>query len=240
MRRRLRPHGCAAGRMRARHGAGGRKITGPLAYPAARVGAMADLRAYHREAMAVAEAVVAAVDTGALAAPTPCAAWDLRQLLAHMTGQNHGFAASARGETTDLGVWADRPVGEEPGEVFAASAADVTAAFAEDGVLDRSFWLPEVRTGRGFPASVAIGFHLVDTVVHAWDVAVSIGVPVEFGPEVLAATLPVALAVPDGAGRLAQGASFAPGLPVGDDAPSLDRVLAVLGRDPHWAPPPGR
>src|SRR5689334_8550283 len=190
---------------------------------------MSDLRARHREAMAVAETVVAAVDPAALGAPTPCGRWDLRRLLEHMTGQNHGFAASARGETTDLGIWADRPVGGGPGTVSAASA--------EDGVLDRGFWLPEIRSRGLFPASLAIGFHLVDTVVHAWDVARTLGVPVGFSPEVLAATLPIALAVPQGDARLAEGAAFAPALPSAEDAPALDRIVAVLGRDPHWTPP---
>ena len=198
---------------------------------------MSDLRTRHREAMAVAQAVVAAVDPAALGAPTPCGRWDLRRLLEHMTGQNHGFAASARGETTDLGIWADRPLRGEPGRVFAASAADVTAAFAEDGVLDRGFWLPEVRSRGLFPASLAIGFHLVDTVVHAWDVARTLGVPVGFSPEVLAATLPIALAVPQGDARLAEGAAFAPAVSSAEDAPALDRIVAVLGRDPHWTPP---
>ena len=197
---------------------------------------MSDLRARHREATAVAEAVVAAVEPGALDRPTPCGAWDLRQLLAHMTGQNHGFAASARGETTDPGIWADRPVGGEPAKVFAASCADVTAAFAEDGVLGREFWLPEIRPDRLLPAQLAIGFHLVDTVVHAWDVARSLGVPVVFGPEVLSATLPIALAVPQGDARLTRGAAFAPVVPAAEDAPTLDRIVSVLGRDPGWAP----
>jgi hypothetical protein len=35
--------------------------------------------------------------------------------------------------------------------------------------------MPEIRPGYGFPATLAIGFHLVDSVVHAWDVARAIG-----------------------------------------------------------------
>jgi uncharacterized protein (TIGR03086 family) len=198
---------------------------------------MTDLREYHREATDVARAVVGGVDEAALGAATPCAGWDLGRLLAHMTGQNHGFAASARGETRDMGIWADRPVGARPAAVFGASADDVTAAFAADGALQRGFWLPEIRAGGAFPAKLAIGFHLVDTVVHAWDVAKSLGVEVEFGPGVLAATLPIALAVPGGAARLTETAAFAPAVPSSGAAPPLDRILAALGRDPGWKPP---
>src|SRR5689334_3921571 len=82
-------------------------------------------------------------------------------------------------------------VGAEPAKVFGESAADVAAAFAEDGVPERGFWLPEIRDGRLFSASLAIGFHFVDTVVHAWDVAKSIGVGVEFDAPLLDAVLPI-------------------------------------------------
>ncbi|MBY8881470.1 maleylpyruvate isomerase N-terminal domain-containing protein [Actinacidiphila acidipaludis] len=116
---------------------------------------MSDLRARHREATAVATALVTSVDQVALGVPIPCGHWDLRQLPAHMTGQNHGFAAAARGEA-----------------------------------------------------------------------------------EVLSATVPIALAVRQGddAGRTDR-AAFAPVVPAAEDAPTLDRIVAVLGRDPGWTPP---
>ena len=49
------------------------------------------------------------------------------------------------------------------------------AAFAEDGMLERRLWLPEIRDGMRFPAETAIGFHFLDYVVHGWDVARSTG-----------------------------------------------------------------
>ena len=38
---------------------------------------------------------------------------------------------------------------------------------------------------------MAIGFHFVDEVVHAWDLAKSIGAPVEFDDEVLETALSI-------------------------------------------------
>ena len=64
-----------------------------------------------------------------------------------------------------------RPVGEGLAGAYAAAAALVTRAFAEDRVLDRAFYLPEIRGGGSYPAPVAIGFHFVDELVHAWDLA---------------------------------------------------------------------
>lgn len=205
-----------------------------MSYPGRTVCGMTDFRALDARALQVATAVVDRVDAAALDRPTPCARWSLGQLLAHMTGQNHGFAAAARGETADLTVWADRPVGDDPAGVFAASAADVVAAFAEEGALQRSWWLPEIRDGALFPAQQAMSFHFVDYVVHAWDVAASLGMRVGFDADLLDAALAVAERVPGGAAREREGAAFAPAVGVASEGGTLDRVLALLGRSPSW------
>lgn len=188
----------------------------------------------HRQALRTAEEITGRIGATRLDVATPCGEWTLRRLLEHMVGQNYGFAAAARGETRDRTVFADRPVGDDPAGAFAASAADVAAAFSESGVLDRGWWLPEIRDGRVFPAPVAIGFHFVDTVVHGWDVARAIGLDAKFDPEVLEAALPVAAAVPAGESRLAAGAAFAPAVADGGTGDPLDRIVAILGRSPQW------
>src|SRR5260370_8047973 len=116
-----------------------------------------------------------------------------------MTGQNYGFAAGADGETEDRGIFDDRPVDADPHGILARSADRVSAAFDADGVLDRRFWLPEIRDGMTFPAPQAIGFHFLDYVVHGWDVARSIGVPAEFDPELIEQAFAIAKQVPAGA-----------------------------------------
>ena len=174
--------------------------------------------------------VVARVRPSDMSLPTPCAEWDLGQLLAHMTVQHLGFAAAAAGRGGDLDTWQPRPMGDNPAQEYAQAAESVIAAFAEPGVLDRGLLLPEMTT-QPIPGRLAIGFHLVDYVVHGWDVARTLGIAYEAPPEVLTAALPIAEAVPDGAARLAPGSVFAPRVPVAGDDP-LDRILALLGRDP--------
>jgi hypothetical protein len=80
--------------------------------------------------------------------------------------------------------------------------------------------------GGPFPASMAIGFHLVDYVVHTWDVAVSMELDVTFEDDLVAAALQIA----------EQGAAFKPVLPIPAGSSELERLLLILGRNPSWAP----
>ncbi len=168
-----------------------------------------------------------------LGRPTPCGDWTLGDLLSHMIAQHYGFAAAAAGEGADLARWQQRPVAAPVAE-YRAAAEQVLASFAADGVLDRELALPEISTAQPFPAAQAISFHFVDYVVHGWDVARSIGVDYRLEPDLLAAALPVARAVPDGEQRSAPGAAFAPALAVREDMDALDQILAMLGRRPSW------
>ncbi|MFF0637853.1 TIGR03086 family metal-binding protein [Nocardia sp. NPDC004151] len=176
--------------------------------------------------------VVSWVTSGDLDATTPCEGWTLRDLLEHMIVQHHGFAAAALGES-DLGLWKPQPLGADPVGEYRTAAEHVLATFAEPGVLERQFPLPEVRDGIVIPGTPAVSFHFIDYVVHSWDVARALGRTVEFDDDLLSAALPVAEAVPRGAERERPGASFAPEVP-GEQASGLDRILAVLGRSPSW------
>ncbi len=193
-----------------------------------------DIQELDRRAVAVCTGIVDQVRAGQLDQPTPCADWRLRDLLGHMVGQNYGFAAAAEGESTDASVWADRPVGDDPAGVFAASAARVVAAFNAQGAFDRRLWIPAISTAMFWPAPQAFGFHFIDYVVHAWDVAVSIGVPVEFDQEVLDEAMVRAQEVPLGPSREAAGAAFRAPVSAPDGAGLLDRIVALLGRSPTW------
>ncbi|MFD8206929.1 TIGR03086 family metal-binding protein [Streptomyces sp. NPDC059695] len=166
--------------------------------------------------------------------PTPCDGWNLRRLVAHMAGQHHGFAAAASGGGADLAVWQDRSLGHDGLAVYRESADLVLGQFAEPGILTREFSLPEISTDLRFPATVAIGFHFLDYVVHAWDVARTLGIEPDLTEETAEAALLFALRVPDDERRLRPEAQFAPALPTGPGTGSLDLVLATLGRSPDW------
>jgi uncharacterized protein (TIGR03086 family) len=196
-----------------------------------------DLVELDRRAVQRTVEIIAAVTADQLGRPTPCAGWTLEDLLGHLIAQHHGFAASADGNTTDRSVWDVHPVGDDPAGAYAAAAERLVTAFAADAVLTREFWLPEVRDGGPFPPRTAIGFHLVDYVVHGWDVAASLGVDPGFEPDLVVAALAIAEKVPKGAAREIQDAPFGAALPLAADGPPMDRTLRILGRCPSWPDP---
>jgi uncharacterized protein (TIGR03086 family) len=179
--------------------------------------------------------VVSQVGPADLARPTPCADWTLGELLAHMTAQHDGWAAAAAGDGGDLSRWQPGPPAADPVQEYAAAAGRVLAAFGADGVLDREFALAELSPLLRFPAAEAISFHFIDYLVHGWDVARSLGLdPPEYEPDLLAAALPVAQAVPDGELRKQGVVPFAPGISVAGVLSVMDQIVAMLGRSPSW------
>src|ERR1700743_968047 len=187
-----------------------------------------DARAVHASAGLAAQASAADLQR-----PTPCAGWTLRDLLEHMTAQHYGFAAASAGDGGDRDHWRKQALGEDPVGAYLASAGHVLAAFAADGVLDRRFTLPEFTRGHTFPGPQAVSFHFVDYVVHSWDVAKTLDLPVRFDPALGDVALGVARGVPGGDARLAPGAAFAPEV-AWAGRPGLDQVVALLGRSPDW------
>jgi len=183
----------------------------------------------HRRALDLLGGLVATITPADLDRPSPCAGWDLAQLLAHMIGQNHGFADAAE---SDVGIeaFADRPV-RDPAAEWAASADRVGDALAAAVADDRSVLLAEFAAFGRIPAPVLLGMHLLDTVVHGWDVATALGRPFRPDEDLVAATLGVARTIPGGKSREQPGASFAPIVPGEPDDPWA-LTLHLVGRRP--------
>ncbi|KAA0109784.1 TIGR03086 family metal-binding protein [Mycolicibacterium sp. P1-5] len=192
----------------------------------------------HRTAVLATIDLVNIVQPADLGRPTPCAGWDLADLLAHMTVQHRGFAAAARGRGHDLDRWQAESVADavrhDPRRTYADAAHDVLSAFSAEGIDDALFALPEFGDNAVFPGAIAMGFHFVDYVVHGWDVAASLGVDYELPADVLSAALPLVLAVPDGDVRDLDAVPFDRAVERVDDATDLDRILRHLGRRPEF------
>ena len=181
-------------------------------------------------ALAVAGQWVARVGPADLGRPTPCAAWDLETLLAHCIGQNDGFAEAVENGDAPEESYAHRAfAAEDLRNAWQASADRLAAAFAA-APLDRIVRLAEIRRDNRFPVSVVLGFQLLDTVVHTWDIAVALGEMFRPADDLVRATLEQARRVPQlPSVREGPGASFAPVLPF-DAADGWVEALALLGR----------
>jgi uncharacterized protein (TIGR03086 family) len=182
--------------------------------------------------------LVAAVTDDQLGDPTVCPAYSLGDLVDHVDGLSQAFTAAAR---KDVGNAAPQgPSGDAsrltPG--FRERIAGQLTALAE-AWRDPQAWTGMTQAGGvDLPGEVAGLVALNELVIHSWDVATASGQ--EYRPD--EATLRADhgfLAQFSGPGNeAARGDLFGPEVAVPAEAPLLDRVVGMAGRDPAWTPRP--
>ncbi|MFA7765080.1 TIGR03086 family metal-binding protein [Streptomyces sp. NPDC048723] len=187
------------------------------------------------QAYATLREAVAGVPADGWDRPTPCAQWDVTQVLQHAAGDQLAYAArltGGPGPTEDpfapSGTLAGTPAGLlDPALAAAAEAfAGVTPGDVEVAVP-----LPPFSV----PAGTAVGAAALDAAVHAWDIAVATGRRPGLTDALAAALRPAADVLAEPLRGFAYGPAF-PLAPGADDGAAA-RLLAFLGRDPGWAAP---
>jgi uncharacterized protein (TIGR03086 family) len=154
-------------------------------------------------------------------APTPCTEWNVRDVVNHLVGMNLVFV-SILDESPMPARGADR-LGTDPAGAYRRSAAELQAAAARPGVLERS---------KSTPLGVATGaerlqWRVMDLLVHAWDLAQATDIVVELPADLVEQALKLTQAeLP----RQPRAGRFADPQPVSDDAPLIDRLAAITGR----------
>lgn len=208
-----------------------------------------------RRSLAVIDEMLAGASAADLERPTPCAGWSLADLLRHQIGENHGFAQAVHEGRATAQTWASGAAATDLFAGYRESVGVVLEAFGTPDLVERQLTIHDFGT---FPGGVAVTMHLIDTVVHGWDVAASLGVAYRPDPEAVAACLPMAEQIPDTDGSRGPGRSFSRAVaePVpaarargdrergdrerGDEAHAAradhERLLRLLGRDPAWTP----
>jgi uncharacterized protein (TIGR03086 family) len=162
--------------------------------------------------------------------PTPCADWTVRQLVNHLVGGQRLFTRVLGGEPLPpagrLGSRADQDqLGDDPATAFRTSAGRLLAASGAPGVIERTWTVPAGT----LPGPAVLHLRTVETLVHGWDLARATGQEPSFPEELAEGELAFSR---DLLGRLPEGRSpFGPSRPVGSDAPALDRLAALLGRE---------
>jgi uncharacterized protein (TIGR03086 family) len=171
--------------------------------------------------------VVDRVQPEQLGAPTPCAEWDVRAVINHLTGGATMFA-----ECVEQGSVPDARLGELMGGdnlgddfkgSYRAASDRARATFALPGALDKMVKLPFGE----MPAGVALNIAIMDVMTHTADIAKATGQDID-DEEILAIALEVGhqLITDD----LRRPGVYDAEQPVDPNAPASDRLLAFAGR----------
>jgi len=176
-------------------------------------------------AVASTRAVLAAVKPEQLASSTPCASWKVSDLVNHIVGGQHYFAAMVNGQAPG-GEAPDFASGDFVTAFDQASTASL-AAFGGDGAMERIVHLPF----GDFPGSVFIGIAAIDTFTHGWDLAKAIGQSTDLAPGLAEGLLGGARGAIDDSLRGPDGkAPFGPVQDPPAGATNADQLAAFLGR----------
>jgi uncharacterized protein (TIGR03086 family) len=180
--------------------------------------------------------LVGSVADDMLGAPTPCPDYTLGDLVEHIGGMALAFTAAATKDTGETG--AQGPSGDVSrlGDGWRPRIARDLAALA-DAWRDPAAWTGMTRAGGlDLPGEVA-GLVVVDElVVHGWDVARASGQPYECDEALLDVALGFVSQFSGPGQESSRDGLFGPVVEVPDDAPLLDRLVGLAGRDPSWSP----
>jgi uncharacterized protein (TIGR03086 family) len=165
----------------------------------------------------------APIGPGQMSLPTPCAGWDLRDLVGHLSDGMADLEIALRTGRLDLPNPPAAP-GGDPVEVLRDRAAELVCS-AYGYASPEPFVLVG---GLPMPAGLVTSTGAVEIAVHGWDVAQSLG-GAEAIPAALATRMlglgPLLVAGRDGL--------FAPQVPVPAQASPGDRLVGYLGRNPE-------
>lgn len=169
-----------------------------------------------------------------LTAPTPCESTTLGDLVDHVNGLSQAFTAAA---TKDLGPVTSAAPAPDAARLDADWRAQIpaqldalVAAWAEP-----SAWQGMTQAGGvSLPAEVAGRVVLNELVLHGWDIARASGQPFDCGAALLRECLEslAAMFPPDQLDR--RKGIFGPPVEVPVNAPLIDQVVGLSGRDPAW------
>lgn len=172
--------------------------------------------------------ILANVSANQLTLASPCASWQVRDIVNHVVGNNFWFEG-----ITLNGVAPERPDNAGPDETsgdyvarFRAGSTRAVAGFASAGdkVVDLGF--------AQMPASVFILMASADQFVHGWDLAKATGQSTDLDPDLAADLLAFyQQAIPNEARGPDPAAAFGPAITT-NSADPVAQLVAFSGRTP--------
>lgn len=162
-------------------------------------------------------------------APTPVPEWVARDVVAHLLTWFPPFLASG----SDIELPTGPDVSDDPAGAWRQHSAAVQAVLDDPDTEQRVFahaHLPES------PLAEAVDrFYTTDVLMHTWDLARAGGQDDGLDPDECATMLAGMLPMDE---VLRQSGHYGPRQPVADAADGTARLMAFIGRDPDWQPPP--
>ncbi|WP_378737675.1 TIGR03086 family metal-binding protein [Nocardia brasiliensis] len=149
-------------------------------------------------------------------APTPCSAWNVRDVVEHLVTVNLTFAALIN--DSPLPERGADLLGDDPVEAYRASASSLLAIFDHPEIRERS------HSG---PLAEQLRLRLADLVTHGWDLAQATGIPARLPGELAEQSLAF---LQEQLAIRPRGAQFAEAQHIEDTAPAIDRLAAFAGR----------
>lgn len=168
-----------------------------------------------------------------LSAQTPCAEYDVRQLVNHLLFWGPSLEGAARKESVSPAADAETDVDLTEGEWAAALETQLhrtVATWSAPGA-----WEGGTHMGgpMELPASLVGGMVVGELVIHGWDLAQATGQQLTLDEDLLG-YLHEETAKSAEQGR--EMGVFGPEIVLPASSSTLDRMLGLTGRDPTWSP----
>jgi uncharacterized protein (TIGR03086 family) len=177
--------------------------------------------------------LIRGVPDEALDDPTPCDI-PLGALLDHIRTLTVAFAAAAERDAATLSGPPPAPdaanLGADWRDALPRSLAALAAAWN-----DPQAWNGMTKAGgMEMPSEMAGVIALDEVVVHGWDVARASAQPYDVEPGLLSVVHDFVAPLADPDSPIPREGIFGPAVAVAADAPLLDRVVGLTGRNPAW------
>ncbi|WP_280383806.1 TIGR03086 family metal-binding protein [Nocardia wallacei] len=184
---------------------------------------MTELLRWDAMALALIGHDVTVLDDADLDRPTPCTGWTVADLIRHMNERHEAIIETVLAPLADPG--------DDPRDSFARTAGRWVAAMEQTGDIVRLPWLGPM------PTEEVLSIHYVDMLVHRWDLTRALDRTYWIPERFTARALPIAQRITAPGSRLnAPGGAYHTPLPQDPALPTIDNIVALLGRNPNWQP----
>lgn len=182
-------------------------------------------------------AVIAALEDEHLALPTPCPEYSVGDLLDHVDGLALAFTDAAH--KTALDGQSSPPPPGDAGRLGHGWQQRIPQRLAElaSAWEQPSAWAGMTQAGGvQMPGEIAGLVALNEVIAHGWDLARATGQPFDADEAQVAVCIETMRPQPGEERPVGTGVAFGRPVAAAADAAPVDRLVAVLGRDPSWQP----